>query len=361
MAKEGKKVLVVDKLSRYGGVYNSTVDPLSLTQIYPTNIDNDFQTELESKPHFNKSFLIDISPVVLSVSGPLCQKLLDAEVSKYLEFRPISKIAVISDRGETIFIPMSKEDIFMDQSLSLVEKRQLSKLINMSLEPSDNAFAESIAGFSSKIRAAINYGVLLCGSPREAENLSVAESISRLQNLKEGLGRYGAGTSPFLYPIYGSSEISQAYYRQCAVNGGTFIMGQPYEITGNFISGSFDGNNWTATFDHDSQDEMQGEMINRVVYIADGPFGSDPNSCIWIIQTEEHIIFVLNTGSDSSCAPVHHFVIHAWSATADSFFIHDTLSTHMNLPDSAMSPGKPSVLFSSSFIGPRPVLGSHTE
>jgi hypothetical protein len=37
-------------------------------------------------------------------------------------------------------------------------------------------------------------------------------------------GQYG--TTPFLYPLYGTSELSQAFCRVCAVHGGVYVLGR---------------------------------------------------------------------------------------------------------------------------------------
>ena len=48
------------------------------------------------------------------------------------------------------------------------------------------------------------------------------DGIKRVQQYQQSSGVYGG--SPFLYPLYGVSEISQGYSRLGAVNGTIFIL-----------------------------------------------------------------------------------------------------------------------------------------
>jgi RAB protein geranylgeranyltransferase component A len=58
----------------------------------------------------------------------------------------------------------------------------------------------------------------------EALSLSVSEGKARVQRYQKSSGVYGG--TPFLYPLYGISEITQSYSRLGAVNGGCFILGR---------------------------------------------------------------------------------------------------------------------------------------
>uniref|UniRef100_A0A0A9XNB9 Rab GDP dissociation inhibitor alpha n=1 Tax=Lygus hesperus TaxID=30085 RepID=A0A0A9XNB9_LYGHE len=40
---------------------------------------------------------------------------------------------------------------------------------------------------------------------------------------------YSYGVSPFLYPLYGSGELPQAFSRLCAVYGGTYMLDTPVD------------------------------------------------------------------------------------------------------------------------------------
>jgi len=75
---------------------------------------------------------------------------------------------------------------------------------------------------SEHLQNYILYIVCLCASAEEANGLSVEEGVQRVGKYQQSSGVYG--DTPFLYPLYGISEINQAYSRLGAVNGGYFIL-----------------------------------------------------------------------------------------------------------------------------------------
>lgn len=52
--------------------------------------------------------------------------------------------------------------------------------------------------------------------------MSVKEGMERVKKYQQSSGVYGG--SPFLYPLYGISEINQGYSRLGAVNGSIYIL-----------------------------------------------------------------------------------------------------------------------------------------
>lgn len=52
--------------------------------------------------------------------------------------------------------------------------------------------------------------------------ITTRDGLQRIRYYISSLERYGP--SPFLYPMYGSSELAQAYCRVSAVYGSTFVL-----------------------------------------------------------------------------------------------------------------------------------------
>ena len=52
--------------------------------------------------------------------------------------------------------------------------------------------------------------------------MTTMEALHALHRHLDALGRYGE--TAFLYPLYGSAEVAQAFCRMCAVWGGTHIL-----------------------------------------------------------------------------------------------------------------------------------------
>lgn len=344
----------MDTSGRYGSAMHGSSDPLSLFNSYERQCvcEESFMAELKKSTKFNKSFILDAHPWILSASGPTCATLVADQVSQYLEFRPIQKNGVITSKGERLFVPSSKEDIFLDTNLSLIEKRQLSRMLTLKVEDETKPFKEVIAGFTEKLQETILHGMLMSNS-----NITCKEAFERLTAYKDGLGRYGPGTAPFLLPLYGTSEISQAYCRQAAVNGATFIMGQSFDVDGQVITGQYEAKKWTAEFTEEIQNSHEIENVNRMTLVLDGPFAGEWGTNIWtIVNADGTATRLLCTSADSGCAPKHFYIAHAWS---ESDTLREPLKEHLSFP--GQSNEGPNVLFCYSHNGPRPVLGSHTE
>ena len=65
----------------------------------------------------------------------------------------------------------------------------------------------------------------LCSNP--AEVMTAAEGRMALAQHAASLARFGLGTGAFLAPLYGGSEMSQAFCRVAAVHGALYVLRQP--------------------------------------------------------------------------------------------------------------------------------------
>ncbi len=106
----------------------------------------------------------------------------------------------------------------------MIEKRKLMLFVNQSLEPESEADKNKIKDLaerpfsewmehrklSSKLQDIILYGVLFIRDPNDPR-FTTSVAISLLRRYVRSIGRYGE--APFIYPIYGCSELPQAYSR----------------------------------------------------------------------------------------------------------------------------------------------------
>lgn len=146
----GKKVLHIDLGSCYGGAlsnYNlknfveyvdTWQDKRNSNPFYRGSCLRDFQTidKLDLHPDLVKSesrnFSLDLIPKVIFSKSKSVNYCLDSGVSFYLEFQNIiNNFIFLKDRF--MKIPFSKSEVFMNNDLSLGEKRNLVKIINHSL------------------------------------------------------------------------------------------------------------------------------------------------------------------------------------------------------------------------------------
>lgn len=59
--------------------------------------------------------------------------------------------------------------------------------------------------------------------------MTAAEGQRALAQHAASMGRFGPGTGAFLTPLYGGSEMSQAFCRVAAVHGALYVLRQPID------------------------------------------------------------------------------------------------------------------------------------
>ena len=270
LSKAGFSVLHIDDAEHYGGPWASLTlkELIGLKEAHKEKriedgiVDISFNfasksieipAELEA---VNRHFAISLAPTLLPCSGSTIDVLIRSKVANYCTFRLLQQTAVYSNQGRTKdlwplrTVPSSKEDIFKDKTLSLVDKRKLMKLLQQAApkvpteEGSNEENAESSKtssnastidqikgnfydyltsshgpGFSSRLASDVAYGVALCASSNE----SASAAMHRIQRHIVSVGRYG--NSAYLVGQYGGAgEMAQCFSRASAVQGGTFVL-----------------------------------------------------------------------------------------------------------------------------------------
>ncbi|KAI8811453.1 GDP dissociation inhibitor-domain-containing protein [Cladochytrium replicatum] len=177
-----------------------------------------------------KGWNVELEPAMLLSGGELVDLLISSAVGKYVEFKALEGMFLFWEGGLQK-VPCSKDDVFSDASISLMEKRKLMKLLSSALavseeesdaslnQPSFSQYLES-QGLSPRFRAAILYAIAMVP---DGQDVSTDEGLRLTQRHLKSLGRF-AKTS-FLSPLYGAySELTQSFCRSSAVFGGTFML-----------------------------------------------------------------------------------------------------------------------------------------
>jgi RAB protein geranylgeranyltransferase component A len=285
-ARNGHTVLHIDPRDYYGGkwgtfawndwvVGNFTEKPKTIPEtardLIWTNeireLEQVWYTENESikqdVSQSSKKFNIDIFPKVLMAREPMIQLLIQSNVSRYLEFKCISKLLSslpAPDNHIIDAIPISKSDIFTTKAISLIEKRCLMKFIEYVLKtppavdpsselndsgspvkpediPPTKTFEELVKlhKISPKVKHFIQSAVrsmddcsTIAMKAQDDDCHFNSDFTERCRLFLESIGRYGNQT-PFLWTLYGISEICQAFCRLSAIYGGIFILKRPFE------------------------------------------------------------------------------------------------------------------------------------
>ncbi|CAJ1940995.1 unnamed protein product [Cylindrotheca closterium] len=82
-----------------------------------------------------------------------------------------------------------------------------------------DTFLEKVHKLSPKLQAIVRYAIAW---EREVSSVSLAEGMENLKLHLQAVGRFG--NTAFIFPLYGSGELPQAFCRSAAVFGATFLL-----------------------------------------------------------------------------------------------------------------------------------------
>ncbi|XP_031838052.1 rab escort protein [Nomia melanderi] len=175
-----------------------------------------------------RKFNIDLAPKLLFARGELVELLISSNISRYAEFRSVSRVATFMD-GKLTQVPCSRTDVFANKTVSLVEKRMLMKLLTSCMvqgadSPEFDGFQEKtfLEYLHTKNLTPIVQHYIVQAIAMATEKTSCRDGVNRTKHFLNSLGRYGS--TPFLWPMYGSGELPQCFCRLCAVFGGVYCL-----------------------------------------------------------------------------------------------------------------------------------------
>ncbi|XP_034505027.1 rab proteins geranylgeranyltransferase component A 1 isoform X1 [Ailuropoda melanoleuca] len=176
-----------------------------------------------------RRFNIDLVSKLLYSRGLLIDLLIKSNVSRYAEFKNITRILAFRE-GRVEQVPCSRADVFNSKQLTMVEKRMLMKFLTFCMEyekhPDEYKAYEEIT-FSEylktqKLTPNLQYFVLHSIAMTSETASNTVDGLKATKNFLHCLGRYG--NTPFLFPLYGQGELPQCFCRMCAVFGGIYCL-----------------------------------------------------------------------------------------------------------------------------------------
>ncbi|KAJ2023612.1 hypothetical protein H4S03_009285, partial [Coemansia sp. S3946] len=250
----------------------------------------------------------------------------------YVQFKGVEHNYIVRD--DTVErVPDSKGDIFASDSLNLVEKRKLMKL--MTAITDDEGFGQLLCdcedmGFvhfletkfklSGKLLDSVVYAV---ARAENRDELSARAGCERVQKYAKSIGRYGR--MAYLCAMYGGgSEIAQSFCRLCAVSGGTYILSEKVR---SIESRDGNDNGYSVQLAHGRVFAKQlvldpcyapdslptASAISRLVCILDYPvFGEDTTATLSYV-TDSGVVSMLYTTQATLTAPSGQSVVYAWT------------------------------------------------
>ncbi|KAM3827586.1 rab proteins geranylgeranyltransferase component A 1 [Vipera latastei] len=176
-----------------------------------------------------RRFNIDLISKLLYSRGLLIDLLIKSNVSRYAEFKNVTRILILRD-GRVEQVPCSRADIFNNKQLTMVEKRMLMKFLTFCLDfeqrpdeyqaQKDGKFADYLK--TQKLTPNLQHFILHSIAMVSEADCCTIDGLKATQKFLQCLGRYG--NTPFLFPLYGQGEIPQCFCRMCAVFGGIYCL-----------------------------------------------------------------------------------------------------------------------------------------
>ncbi|CAM6010517.1 unnamed protein product [Sphagnum balticum] len=196
----------------------------------------------------NRFYLDLAGPKLAFCAGPLIDSLLRLQAEHHVKFTAVESSYIWRDHVLAV-VPASRAEIFQDRSLSLPDKRFLMrffKLVTDYAESPDGTVAELSASDLERpfveilqrqnlppyIRDIILYAIALADQDQEQASdarrvLRAKEGFATLALYLASASRFPTAPGPFLYPMYGQGDLTQAFCRCAAVRGALQILRMP--------------------------------------------------------------------------------------------------------------------------------------
>mmetsp|Transcript_47963 Transcript_47963/g.58076 ORF Transcript_47963/g.58076 Transcript_47963/m.58076 type:complete len:678 (+) Transcript_47963:54-2087(+) len=246
--------------------------PLEQSQTETPKIQSTHHYDVHRTLSESRSFALDLTPYLLLGSSPSISRIISSGVADYLCFKSLLSLRIMKKDAKTKttrcqLVPCSKGDVFQTTLLNPMEKRKLMKLLRaagdygavraeevetverlnetklstgrslsrpqnksvggLDLEKFEKEEEGGEMRFDEYLTAEYKLSdalkvIVIHALAMVEEGCGVREGMMGLYRHLESLGKFG-GTA-FLCPMYGSGELTQAFCRCSAVNGGVYLL-----------------------------------------------------------------------------------------------------------------------------------------
>lgn len=147
----------------------------------------------------SRSYNLDTTPKLLGTREDLVETLIRSGVGRYLEFKNVDDIFIFGRNSRALEkVPSSKEDIFTNKSVSLIEKRKLMKFLTFAMELNEEEsnpllqdiedmtycqFLEEKFKITGKLQEAIVYAIALVDE--KGKYARICATVSVLNNFTQ--------------------------------------------------------------------------------------------------------------------------------------------------------------------------------
>ncbi|VEN53356.1 unnamed protein product [Callosobruchus maculatus] len=347
-------------------------------KLIQTSIQNEKQ-ETEESVIWNKErllkesrkFNIDLVPKLQYARGDFVELLISSNIARYSEFKSLSRVLTWLN-GRLEVVPCSRSDVFSNDKVSVIEKRMLMKLLtnledveNDLNQYQDKTYKEYLK--DKKLTPNLIHYVLYAISLSDDGTLC-KEGIKNTKRFLGSLGRFGK--TPFLFSMYGSGEMPQAFCRLSAVFGGIYALGQP--VKGLTLSENkfksllvndqkIEGKHLILNMENTPKqfiDLKNTEYIARCILITDRSIMSSEAEHLTLLlyppENDKNSAILIELGTLTGTCPKDLHLVHitARQKTNPKEDFQHIISNMFNLNEEDIESKKPKVLWSCYFSLP---------
>ena len=307
----------------------------------------------------SRKFNLDLTSRFLFAEGAMVELLISSNISRYAEFKSVSRVLTLKN-GKLEQVPSSRADVFATKHVSVVEKRILMKFISFCVDFESRPKAyESFLGktfleflkHEKLTENLINF--VLDSIAMVDRNAGCLEGLKATQKFLTSIGRFG--NTPFLFSMYGSGELPQAFCRLCAVFGGTYFLQKPVDaviIEDDQVKGiMFNGQRITCKhlvadsrkFPEKFKTVESNHTINRKICLLEdsmAPTEKEQLTFVSLPPNDDYpsFTYVQEVGFGTGACPRGMYVLHM-----------TTVNSEKELDESRVLPDLSNVLWSATF------------
>lgn len=296
------KVLHLDKNSTYGSEF-STFNYKQLEAYFIIDAKSSDQLFTSLSLDFN----VDLTPKLILRESKLKDFLLECKIDEITSFGSIAGSYLFTDKIH--HIPINEKDAFKSSLISLMEKYKMMKFfwsVRSYYNGKEMHFKKTMQ--DQFLSFGLNQASIELIGHTMALNLNddyltrhPQVTYEKIKNYILSISKYEDVTSPYVYPIYGLSEICQSFARKSSVNGTIFMLNAKVEKI---------ENNFLEVIDPDGSKHLfkAGKIISDPRYFEDSKIAKEIIRCIIILKCEQrksrNIVFLkshLNRKNDIFC------------------------------------------------------------
>jgi Rab proteins geranylgeranyltransferase component A len=135
LAKAGFKVAHIDENPYYGG-QEASLSLDEFIQWADTSSNSSMFTSITRSPNTlpqSRQYSICLCPSFISSIGPIISSLISSGVAKYGGFRLLERVGVYDQSGIIKHVPGTKEDVFKNKDINLIDKRRLMRFFRFAV------------------------------------------------------------------------------------------------------------------------------------------------------------------------------------------------------------------------------------